>query len=42
MKRADEGGLPEATGSCGHTCQRNGHMVAEEYVVEGRERNDTK
>lgn len=42
MKRADEGGLPEATSSCGHICQRNGSTVAEEYVVEGRETDDTK
>lgn len=42
MTRADEGGLHEATSSCGYTCQRNGSMVAEEFVVEGRETNDTK
>lgn len=43
MKRADEGGLPKSTSSCGHTCQKiNGYMVAEEYVVEVREINDTK
>lgn len=42
MKRADEGGFPEATSSCSHVFQRNGPMVAEEYEVEGRETSDTK
>lgn len=39
-EKDSKGGLPEATSSCGHTCQRNGRTVAEEYVVEGRETND--
>lgn len=42
MERADEGGLPEATSSCGHICQRSGRTVAEKDVVEGRETNDSK